>query len=197
VTLNGPANAETEKRKNGTSFQKDFIRDKSGNPIILAENGDVTLPCTPYTPYTLCPAHESDLALTYEITRDAMRDYVIQTWGLWDEEEQRHKHQQNYTPTTHRIVLCGAKAAGLLAVEIEHSHLWLVKLYLRKPVRGRGLGTSLLRLVIEEADQLGKPVRLRVLKVNEGAQRLYRRHGFAVVGETPERLFMVRSTCGV
>jgi ribosomal protein S18 acetylase RimI-like enzyme len=126
-----------------------------------------------------------------------MREYVIQTWGLWDEDAQRAKHGQNYTPSTHRVVLCGEKAVGLLAVEIEQSHLWLVKLYLRNPVRGLGLGTKLLQLVIEEAAQLGKPVRLRVLKVNEGAQRLYRRHGFAVVGETPERLFMVRSTRGV
>ena len=34
------------------------------------------------------PASQDDLALTYAITEDAMRDYIEETWGNWDEEEQ-------------------------------------------------------------------------------------------------------------
>jgi GNAT superfamily N-acetyltransferase len=148
------------------------------------------------TPYTLRPAQLSDLEVTYEITRDAMRDNVIKTWGEWKDDEQREKHLQNYTPATHRIVLYEDAEVGLLAVEEEPSYLWLVKLYLRSPFRGAGLGTALLQQVIREAAELGKAIRLRVLRVNEGAQRLYLRHGFSVVGEEPERLFMVRRTSG-
>ena len=125
-----------------------------------------------------------------------MREYVIQTWGEWKDDEQREKHLQNYTPATHRIVLYGQSEVGLLAVEEEPNYLWLVKLYLRSPFRGVGLGTALLQQVIREAAELSKSIRLRVLKVNEGAQRLYLLHGFKVVGEEPERLFMVRSTSG-
>ena len=125
-----------------------------------------------------------------------MRDYVIQTWGSWNEDEQREKHRQNYTPSTCRIVTCAEKDVGLLAVEDEPDHLWLVKLYLHHSFRGLGLGTGLLQQVIQEAAELGKPIRLRVLRVNQGAQRLYHRHGFTVVGEEPERLFMVRSASG-
>ncbi len=125
-----------------------------------------------------------------------MRDYVIQTWGNWNEDEQRDKHQENYSPSTCRIVLCGEEEVGLLVVEEEPAHLWLVKLYLRSSFRGLGLGTRLLQQVIEEANELGKPIRLRVLKVNQDAQRLYLRHGFAVVGEEAVRLFMVRSASG-
>jgi GNAT superfamily N-acetyltransferase len=145
-------------------------------------------------PYALRPADAGDLDLTYEITRDAMREYVIQTWGEWNEHEQREKHFQNYTPATHRIVQCGQSEVGLLAVEEEPSYLWLVKLYLRQQVRGAGLGTALLQQVFREAAEVNKPVRLRVLKANHGAQRLYLRHGFKVVGEEPERVFMVRAS---
>ena len=147
-------------------------------------------------PHSLRPATTGDLELCYEITKDAMRDHVVQTWGDWNEDEQRAKHRQNYTPATHRIVLCGEAPAGLLAVEDEPQHVWLVKLYLLQPFRGQGLGTRLLRQVIQEADDLRKPVRLRVLRVNHGAWRLYERHGFSVVGEEPERLFMVRDAGG-
>jgi GNAT superfamily N-acetyltransferase len=148
------------------------------------------------TPYALRPANSSDVELAYEITRDAMREYVIQTWGNWNEDEQREKHQQNFTPSTYRIVIYNEEEVGLLAVENEPTHLWLVKLYLRSSFRRLGLGTRLLQQVIQEATELGKPIRLRVLRVNQGARRLYQRHGFAVVGEEAERLFMVRSASG-
>jgi len=146
--------------------------------------------------YSLRPASFGDLELTYEITRDAMRDYVIQTWGAWNEDEQREKHLQNYTPSTYRIVVRDGADIGLVAVENEPDHLWLVKLYLITSSRRLGIGTSLLHQVINEADQLHKPVRLRVLRVNQDAQRLYLRHGFAVVGEETDRLFMLRRASG-
>jgi hypothetical protein len=44
-----------------------------------------------------------DLAVTYGITRNAMRAYVQQTWGSWDEAEQSLKHRQNYTPETYQL----------------------------------------------------------------------------------------------
>ena len=50
-------------------------------------------------------ATRNDLALTYAITKDAMRGYVEQTWGNWDEEEQLQKHRANFTPETYRIIL--------------------------------------------------------------------------------------------
>jgi ribosomal protein S18 acetylase RimI-like enzyme len=141
-------------------------------------------------PLRLRAAKADDQALTYVITEDAMRGYVEQTWGRWDPDEQRRKHADDFTPATHRIVLVGDKAAGLVALEDQPDHLWLVKLYLRAPYRGRGFGSQLLRDVLAAARAQGKPVRLRVLRVNTGARRLYERHGFRVVDESAERFFM-------
>ena len=138
------------------------------------------------------PASNADLQLTFEITKDAMLGYVEQTWGAWNEEEQREKHQQNFVPDTHRVLLVNNAEAGLLVTELEPEYVWLVKLYLFEQFRNQGLGSAVLQQVIEEANALGKSVRLRVLRVNTAAQRLYARHGFQVVGEEPERIFMVR-----
>lgn len=156
-------------------------------------------------------ATPADLDLTFAITEDAMRGYVEATWGGWDAAEQHAKHEANFTPATHRIIevsaclhvrtaVAGVSAdaesgaarlpAGFVAVEDLPEHLWLVKLYLLAPFRGQGLGSAVLRGLMDEAVALDKPVYLRVLRVNTGAQALYRRHGFEVVGETPERLFM-------
>jgi ribosomal protein S18 acetylase RimI-like enzyme len=131
-----------------------------------------------------------DLAVTYEITKDAMVTYVRQTWGAWNEEEQRQKHRESYIPEIHRLVIVSGQVAGLVAVEDEPTHLLLVKLYLLAKYRGMGLGSALLVQVLNYAQAQGKLVRLRVLRVNSDAKRLYERHGFKVVQETPERLFM-------
>jgi GNAT superfamily N-acetyltransferase len=141
-------------------------------------------------PLRVRAATADDQALCCAITEDAMRGYVEQTWGRWDPEEQRRKHADDFTPATHRIVLVDEEAAGLVALEDLPDHLWLVKLYLRAPYRGRGIGSQLLRDVLGAARALGKPVRLRVLRVNTGARRLYERHGFRVVDESVERFFM-------
>lgn len=139
-------------------------------------------------------ASESDLKLTYEITRDAMRKYVELTWGDWNDEEQIQKHRDNFTPATHRIICVGAQEIGLVAVENPLDHVWLVKLYLRAEVQNQGIGSAILRDVIGHAESRDLPIRLRVLRVNERAQALYARHGFCVTGGTPERCFMERAS---
>ncbi|TAK83319.1 MAG: GNAT family N-acetyltransferase [Aquabacterium sp.] len=135
-------------------------------------------------------ATPDDLALTYAITEDAMRGYVEQTWGKWDEEEQLQKHRANFTPETCRIILVEGEVAGLFVVENFPSHVWLVKLYLLAAYRGQGIGSTVLQTVQEDARVQGKPVTLRVLRVNNRAQALYARHGFKVTEETAERLHM-------
>ena len=119
-----------------------------------------------------------------------MAGYVAQTWGAWNEDEQVTKHRANYDAGTHEFILVEGSIAGLLATEVEPNHLWLVKLYLLPAYRNKGLGSAVIATVKARARSLGKPVRLRVLRVNAGAKRLYERHGFKVVQEAPERFFM-------
>jgi len=90
------------------------------------------------------PAIPEDLALAYTITEDAMRGYVEETWGNWDEEEQLQKHRVNFTPETYRMLLVEEEAAGLVAVEEFPSHVWLVKLYLLKKYRSQGIWSQVL-----------------------------------------------------
>jgi ribosomal protein S18 acetylase RimI-like enzyme len=138
-------------------------------------------------------ASAEDLALTYEITKDAMRGYVEVTWGAWDDSEQSAKHRENFTPATHKIIMVEDEVAGFLATENLPDNLWLVKVYLFSAFRSKGIGSQVVAGVIEQANSEGKPVRLRVLRVNTRARALYERLGFKVVEQTPERFFMERA----
>ncbi|MBK8283998.1 MAG: GNAT family N-acetyltransferase [Ahniella sp.] len=144
--------------------------------------------------FELREACESDLELAYQLTKQAMRDYVEQTWGPWVDEPQRAMHQQKFSPATHRFILVGGQPVGLIAVDEKPDCVWLEKIYLTADMRGQGIGSALIADTIATAVQRAKPVQLRVLRVNDGARRLYERHGFSVIEVQPERLIMRRES---
>jgi ribosomal protein S18 acetylase RimI-like enzyme len=61
--------------------------------------------------------------------------------------------------------------------------LFLAYVAILPAFQGRGVGTAIVRDLVEEARAQDLPVTLQVLKENPGARRLYERLGFAVTGE--------------
>lgn len=139
-------------------------------------------------------ATPDDLALAYAITEDAMRSYVEQTWGNWNSSEQQRLHLANFRPETHRFILVDDSVVGLLAKEEFPTYVWLIKLYLLRAYRGRGIGSKVLEDLLEDARSQGKQVTLQVLRVNRRAQLLYARHGFRITEERKALLFMTSGT---
>lgn len=76
---------------------------------------------------------------------------------------------------------------------------WLEHFYLDPRLQGGGIGTAVLRVLLERSDRDGVTVRLNVLR-GSAARRLYERHGFTVDTEDSVDVFMVRepraATCG-
>jgi ribosomal protein S18 acetylase RimI-like enzyme len=136
----------------------------------------------------------SDVEFAFAVTESAMRGYVERTWGSWEPQVQRERHQESFVPSTHRVVLANGRQVGIVAVDILPSHLQLEKLYLLPEVRNQGVGAQVLGQVLAQARDKAMPVQLRVLRVNTLAQRFYVRHGFVVTEATPERLFMATGT---
>jgi GNAT superfamily N-acetyltransferase len=61
------------------------------------------------------------------------------------------------------------------------SHWYLIFLGTRPGWQGRGLGSAVMRPVLETCDDWGLPAYLEA--TSEHNKRLYQRHGFEVVGE--------------
>lgn len=57
-------------------------------------------------------------------------------------------------------------------------------------LRGRGVGASIMKSLMDEAAQSGIPVRLKVASDNDPSMRLYLRLGFAVIDRTEMYLEM-------
>jgi GNAT superfamily N-acetyltransferase len=113
-----------------------------------------------------------------------MREYAERTSGNWIPEP-----RDNFRPEVHRIIQCDGIEIGCVALIEEPDALMLEKLYILPTYQRGGIGTSLLRRLVERAHASEKPIHLRVLRVNP-ARQLYERNGFKVNRSSDERHFM-------
>lgn len=138
---------------------------------------------------TLRTARDEDLGFLFELLKAALGPYVEATFGAWKEEEQRARFFATTVPEAHQVVELDGRPIGCLLVTRNAEEIRLQRMFLLPEFQGRGIGTHLVEQLIAEARQAGLPLRLRVFHVNP-AQRLYRRLGFAVTGETETHVLM-------
>ena len=138
----------------------------------------------PAPPFILRPATPADYTWLWELKRLTMRPYVEQTWGGWDDDAQEKFFRRSFSSETVQIVVVASRNAGLLHVEREPDAIFLANIQIHPEFQNDGLGTAVIRALLDSAQALNLPVRLQVLKVNTAAQRLYARLGFVPSGET-------------
>jgi ribosomal protein S18 acetylase RimI-like enzyme len=134
------------------------------------------------------PARPGDFAFFLDLARDALGPYVEPIWG-WDEAVQLAFQRRWFAAGGVEVLELDGAPIGCLQVFVEDDHVLLSRIALLPEQQRRGLGTSLLREVTEDAAARGLPVRLSVL-INNPARRLYERLGFRVVRIEEPRVFM-------
>ena len=137
------------------------------------------------TQFDLRPATNADRDFAFQVWKAAMQQYIEATWG-WDEASQRQRQQEEFDVAIYQIVKIAGQSAGTLIIKRHADHLYLSVLYLLPEHQGQGIGSQVLASLLAEARAQGKTVRLRVLRVNPQARRLYERMGFVVTDETEE-----------
>ena len=141
--------------------------------------------------YTLRPATADDRDGLFALRCATMRPYVEQTWHAWDATAQRALFEAALALTDMQVIVAGGGDAGLLHVERDADGIFLANIQIHPDFQNRGLGTAVIRTLLDEARTRGEPVRLQVLKVNHAACRLYQRLGFAITGETAHHVRLV------
>ena len=120
----------------------------------------------------------------------------------WDEAEkdtflraqfdaQDQWYRENYTRATYEVIVVDGEPAGRLYLHRGEREIRIVDIALLPEHRGNGVGGSLLRDLLAEADAAGRRVTIHVERFNP-ALRLYERLGFTVAEDKGVYLFLER-----
>lgn len=134
------------------------------------------------------PASSGDREFLFEVRRAVLRAYVEQTTG-WDDAEQRSIADKEFGALPYAVVEESSRPVGYVCVIHEHECDFIEEIALLPEAQGRGIGTRLLRDILQAARQRGVPVRLSVFLSNP-AQALYARLGFTVLRVEEPRMAM-------
>jgi GNAT superfamily N-acetyltransferase len=136
------------------------------------------------------PEDYEELVGVYASTRAAELAQV--TW--WDDAQklafcrmqydaQKAEYDARYPDAQYDVILLEGRTAGRLWIGRDDEQIRLLDIALLPWAQGQGVGTVLVRSLIEEARATGKRLRHMVFIMNEGARRLYERLGFVVFEE--------------
>ncbi|MFC8828371.1 GNAT family N-acetyltransferase [Streptomyces sp. NPDC057137] len=150
------------------------------------------------TDWTLRAASAADIEVIAELRATVMRP-DLERLGRYDEHRVRQRLRDSFSTRHTSIILIdrelgGRELVGCVTVrpaENGQGSQWLEHFYLAPHCQGRGLGSAVLRTVLERTDARGVAVSLNVLR-GSAARRLYERHGFVVAAQDPIDVFMVR-----
>ena len=133
---------------------------------------------------------DADYEPLWRLHVDSMRAYVAATFGWEDEVQERLFRDVWQSRLAQRVLVDGSIVAAWL-IERRPGDFFLTFVEVASSHQGRGIGTVIVRRALSEAAAAGLPARLRVMRSNPGARRLYVRLGFSVDGETDTHFYMI------
>ena len=138
---------------------------------------------------TLRPARAEDFAYCARMYFEGLEQIITEL--ELDVDAQIAGFRQRWDVTQVRIITRdGTDIGWLQSFEQDHA-LFLAQLFVDSALRRRGIGTDVMKALIEEAARAGRALTLGVVKTNP-ALRLYQRLGFLTTHEDERKLYMRR-----
>lgn len=127
----------------------------------------------------LIPADETYREFSYQVKKAAEGDYITHMFG-WDEDVQRDFHAKAWQEQKPDIIIYDGKPIGTIATVESEDSTDIGQFFILPDYQNKGIGTYLLKSILDKADRLGRNVTLKFLK-NNRVKSLYSRHGFVLV----------------
>jgi ribosomal protein S18 acetylase RimI-like enzyme len=138
---------------------------------------------------TMRPARVADEAFLLELRKNTMERYLEGAGEPIDEETHLRRIRSHFSDA--KIICQADERIGLIKTHLSSTEWAISQLQVVPALQGKGVGTEVIRRVIEQADRDSLPVTLCVLR-NNPAIRLYERLGFRVVLQNDVELSLVR-----
>jgi GNAT superfamily N-acetyltransferase len=137
--------------------------------------------------FDLRNATNDDIEFIFQLRMQTMKKDFDNTFG-WQEDEQRKRAADEIQHA--QIIMMDQKDIGVIKVIPKINELHLHQMQILPEHQGKGIGSKLVRKVLDRAEKLDIPVTLLVLK-GAAAKRIYDRFGFSVTNEY-ENNYMMR-----
>lgn len=135
------------------------------------------------------PANDADTDFARSVHHQAYRDVVTRQYGVWDEAAQDDFFAGDWDASAFEIIMCDGVPCGYLCVEDRADDIHVREIVLLPEFQGRGVGSRILREIIERARVRRVPVRLGTHLMNRAAN-LYRRLGFREFAQTESHILL-------
>ncbi len=99
----------------------------------------------------------------------------------WQFEMQRREYDARFPDARYEVILVDSKPAGRIWVGSDDEQIRLLDIALLQEFQNRGVGTLLLRRLMDEAALTKKALRHMVFVLNNDALRFYERQGFVII----------------
>lgn len=143
---------------------------------------------TPPPGVSLRPAREEDYRFAERLYLDSTRP-LLQALGRWDEAAVIARFSQSFQRHPAKVICADGGDIGWLQVSRSAESVHLHQVHLRASYRNRGIGSHLIRGIMERTRDAGLPMTLNVVRGNP-AIALYLRLGFQVVSQDAELIRM-------
>ncbi|MEM1433844.1 MAG: GNAT family N-acetyltransferase [Pseudomonadota bacterium] len=141
--------------------------------------------------YVLRPATLGDREAMMILAHEGLRPHA-EAVRPWNEEAEIEGFRVHFTPETIQVITVAGEDAGYIKLEQLAEYAFIDGIYLARAFRGRGLGTLVLKDLLDSAKV---PIRLRVY-VSNPARALYGRLGFREVLRSDTAVTMEYSAGG-
>jgi GNAT superfamily N-acetyltransferase len=138
---------------------------------------------------SLRPAVTGDFAFCRRLYFEDMA-WIIDTLKL-DMAKQRKNFSVQWRLAEVRIITVAAENVGWLQTASTEDSLFLEQLYLTARTQRQGIGSDVVRALIEEATRARRAINLGVVKISP-ARRLYERLGFQLTHGDEHKFYMRR-----
>jgi ribosomal protein S18 acetylase RimI-like enzyme len=138
----------------------------------------------------LRPALSADYTFALNLYVQTIKPLAT-AWMEWVNEDQEAQFASLWRPDDTKIITFNGQDVGWVEFRQAGDEVFLKQLYISPAYQRRGIGSQVMRLLLEERRGKAKSMALFLLK-NNPALRFYRRHGFDIVREMPTRIVMRR-----
>jgi len=164
--------------------------------------------CLDCEPETL----DSSMSITFRSIEPDDEDFLLRVYGSvraeeldrvpWNEAQreaflkmqlaaQHHHYHERYPDAAFQIILINQEAVGRLYVARLDEEIRIIDITILPEYRNANTGTSIIKGLLAEAAQSGKPVRIYVESFNPSL-RLFERLGFTKIDENGVHFLMER-----